>query len=185
MLQTLRALDDMLHTLVFVHPTASIGEELKNVFQVSCARGGCMEEGCSSVIPTTPKTFWGDPGGRSAEQQLLFPQVLLPFTSMQNSAARQRVVGRIWKLCHSLAHYCQERVRARPPQPGVFDPPFPRSPLSGRALNILLSTHSPITPRDNPDPPAMTSSACPCWGSWWEASSCAVPSRRTKRTAVL
>ncbi|XP_031413515.1 uncharacterized protein LOC109364780 [Meleagris gallopavo] len=66
--KTLRALDEMLDTLVFIHPTASIGEELKNVLQV-----------------------------------------LLPFTSMQNSAARQRAVGHIWKLCHSLAHYCQER----------------------------------------------------------------------------
>ncbi|OXB53390.1 UNVERIFIED_CONTAM: hypothetical protein H355_013392, partial [Colinus virginianus] len=32
--RTLRALDQMLHTLVFVHPTASIGEELQSVFQV-------------------------------------------------------------------------------------------------------------------------------------------------------
>uniref|UniRef100_A0A803XP97 Maestro heat like repeat family member 7 n=1 Tax=Meleagris gallopavo TaxID=9103 RepID=A0A803XP97_MELGA len=66
--KTLRALDEMLDTLVFTHPTTSIEEELKNVFQV-----------------------------------------LLPFTSMQNSAARQRAVGRIWKLSHSLVHYCQER----------------------------------------------------------------------------
>ncbi|XP_048786053.1 maestro heat-like repeat family member 5 isoform X2 [Lagopus muta] len=66
--KTLRALDEMLDTLVFVHPTAGIGEELKNAFQV-----------------------------------------LLPFTSTQNSAACQRAVGRIWKLCHSLAYYCQER----------------------------------------------------------------------------
>lgn len=175
----------MLDTLVFIHPTASIGEELKNVLQVSCARRGRTEEGCSPAIPTTPKTLWGDPGARRAEQQLLFPQVLLPFTSMQNSAARQRAVGHIWKLCHSLAHYCQERVRARPPRRGVFGPPFPRSPLSGRALNILLSMHSPITARDNPDPSAVASSACLCWDSWWEASSCAAPSRRTKCTTVL
>ncbi|OXB51691.1 hypothetical protein ASZ78_002410, partial [Callipepla squamata] len=32
--RTLRALDQMLHTLVFVHPTASIGEELQSVVQV-------------------------------------------------------------------------------------------------------------------------------------------------------
>ncbi|OXB51490.1 hypothetical protein ASZ78_008157, partial [Callipepla squamata] len=60
------ALDQMLHTLVFVHPTASIGEELQSVFQV-----------------------------------------LLPFTSLQNAAVRQRAVGRIWKLSHSLALFCQ------------------------------------------------------------------------------
>ncbi|OXB66134.1 hypothetical protein ASZ78_003993 [Callipepla squamata] len=62
----LMALDQMLHMLVFVHPTASIGEELQSVFQV-----------------------------------------LLPFTSLQNAAVRQRAVGRIWKLSHSLALFCQ------------------------------------------------------------------------------
>ncbi|OXB52112.1 hypothetical protein ASZ78_014000 [Callipepla squamata] len=64
--RTLMALDQMLHTLVFVHPTASISEELQSVFQV-----------------------------------------LLPFTSLQNAAVRQRAVGRIWKLSHSLALFCQ------------------------------------------------------------------------------
>ncbi|OXB53368.1 hypothetical protein ASZ78_007559 [Callipepla squamata] len=64
--RTLRALDQMLHTLVFVHPTASIGEELRSVFQV-----------------------------------------LLPFTCLQSAAVRQRAVGRIWKLSHSLALFCQ------------------------------------------------------------------------------
>eukprot|EP00076_Gallus_gallus_P035635 XP_025001173.1 uncharacterized protein LOC107049479 [Gallus gallus] len=67
---TLRALDEMLHSLVFIHPSTSIGEELKDVFQV-----------------------------------------LLPFTSLQSSTVRQRAVGRIWKLTHSLAHYCQEKPR--------------------------------------------------------------------------
>ncbi|OXB83387.1 UNVERIFIED_CONTAM: hypothetical protein H355_006234 [Colinus virginianus] len=64
--RTLMALDQMLHTLVFVHPTASIGEELQSIFQV-----------------------------------------LLPFTSLQNAVVRQRAVGRIWKLSHSLALFCQ------------------------------------------------------------------------------
>lgn len=105
----------MLHSLVFIHPSASIGEELKDVFQVSLAHGEHTEEECSPPIPTTPKTFWGDPGDHRAEQHLLFPQVLLPFTSLQSSTVRQRAVGRIWKLTHSLAHYCQEKVRARPP----------------------------------------------------------------------
>ncbi|OXB69636.1 UNVERIFIED_CONTAM: hypothetical protein H355_013334, partial [Colinus virginianus] len=64
--RTLRRLDQMLHTVVFVHPTASIGEELQSVFQV-----------------------------------------LLPFTCSQSTAVRQRAVGRIWKLSHSLALFCQ------------------------------------------------------------------------------
>uniref|UniRef100_A0A8C2Y704 Maestro heat-like repeat-containing protein family member 7 n=1 Tax=Coturnix japonica TaxID=93934 RepID=A0A8C2Y704_COTJA len=63
----LMALDEMLHTLVFIHHNASIGEELKNVFQV-----------------------------------------LMPFTSLQSAAARERAVGRIWKLTHSLVLHCQE-----------------------------------------------------------------------------
>lgn len=71
----------MLHSLVFIHPSTSIGEELKDVFQVSLAHGDHTEEECSPPIPTTPKTFWGDPGDHRAEQHLLFPQVLLPFTS--------------------------------------------------------------------------------------------------------
>ncbi|OXB51803.1 hypothetical protein ASZ78_016636, partial [Callipepla squamata] len=103
--RTLRALDQMLHTLVFVHPTASIGEELQSIFQVGSARRGCTEEGCSFHPP--PFTFWSELGGRRAEQELLFPQVLLSFTCLQNAAVRQRAVGRIWKLSHSLALFCQ------------------------------------------------------------------------------
>ncbi|XP_072214283.1 maestro heat-like repeat-containing protein family member 7 [Excalfactoria chinensis] len=66
----LMALDEMLQTLVFIHHTSSIGEELKNVFQV-----------------------------------------LMPFTSLQSAAVRERAVGRIWKLTHSLVLYCQEGPR--------------------------------------------------------------------------
>lgn len=77
--------------------------------------GSTQRRSVPPPIPTTPKTFWGDPGDHRAEQHLLFPQVLLPFTSLQSSTVRQRAVGRIWKLTHSLAHYCQEKVRARPP----------------------------------------------------------------------
>ncbi|XP_065604448.1 uncharacterized protein LOC136056269 [Cyrtonyx montezumae] len=103
--RTLRALDQMLHTLVFVHPTASIGEELQSVFQVGYARRGCTEEGCSFNPP--PLTFWGELGGRWPEQQLLFPQVLLSFTSSHSAAVRERAVGRIWKLSHLLTLFCQ------------------------------------------------------------------------------
>ncbi|XP_021261184.1 maestro heat-like repeat-containing protein family member 7 isoform X1 [Numida meleagris] len=66
--ETLKALDRMLHTLVFVHPSASVGKELHSIFQV-----------------------------------------LLPFTCSQSAAVRQRVVGRFWKLSHSLVHFCQGR----------------------------------------------------------------------------
>ncbi|OXB51578.1 hypothetical protein ASZ78_007679 [Callipepla squamata] len=95
----------MLHTLVFVHPTASIGEELQSVFQVGSSLRGCTEEGSSFHPP--PLTFWGELGGRRAELELLFPQVLLPFTSSQSTAAQQRAVGRIRKLSHSLALFYQ------------------------------------------------------------------------------
>ncbi|OXB53298.1 hypothetical protein ASZ78_013631, partial [Callipepla squamata] len=44
--KTLRALNKMLHMLVFVYPTASIGEELHSIFHVSSAHGGHTVEGC-------------------------------------------------------------------------------------------------------------------------------------------
>ncbi|OXB52143.1 hypothetical protein ASZ78_009349, partial [Callipepla squamata] len=103
--KTLRALDQMLHTLVFVHPTASIGEELQSVVQVGSSLRGCTEEGSSFHPP--PLTFWSELGGQRAELELLFPQVLLPFTSSQSTAAQQRAVERIRKLSHSLALFCQ------------------------------------------------------------------------------
>ncbi|XP_025001178.2 uncharacterized protein LOC107050557 isoform X1 [Gallus gallus] len=95
--KTLRALDEMLHSLVFIHPSASIGEELKDVFQV-----------------------------------------LLPFTSLQSSTVRQRAVGRIWKLTHSLAHYCQERPRHSSEQSPSVSYDELRLPVLGQLVGCLI-----------------------------------------------
>ncbi|XP_040510699.1 maestro heat-like repeat-containing protein family member 2A isoform X2 [Gallus gallus] len=95
--KTLRALDEMLHSLVFIHPSASIGEELKDVFQV-----------------------------------------LLPFTSLQSSTVRQRAVGRIWKLTHSLAHYCQEKPRHSSEQSPSASYDELRLPVLGQLVGCLI-----------------------------------------------
>ncbi|XP_032296973.1 maestro heat-like repeat-containing protein family member 7 isoform X5 [Coturnix japonica] len=62
----LMALDEMLHTLVFIHHNASIGEELKNVFQVSSAHGGHTEEGCPSPPQKPSGVSWGLQGRAAA-----------------------------------------------------------------------------------------------------------------------
>lgn len=49
----------MLHSLVFIHPSTSIGEELKDVFQVSLAHGEHTEEECSPPHPHHPKNLLG------------------------------------------------------------------------------------------------------------------------------
>ncbi|XP_040510696.1 maestro heat-like repeat-containing protein family member 2A isoform X3 [Gallus gallus] len=95
--KTLRALDEMLHSLVFIHPSTSIGEELKDVFQV-----------------------------------------LLPFTSLQSSTVRQRAVGRIWKLTHSLAHYCQEKPRHSSEQSPSASYDELRLPVLGQLVGCLI-----------------------------------------------
>ncbi|XP_021269040.1 uncharacterized protein LOC110406612 [Numida meleagris] len=53
-IEALRALDQMLHTLVFVHPVASIGEELQGLFQVllpfTCSQNAVARHGAVSWI---------------------------------------------------------------------------------------------------------------------------------------
>ena len=60
-----------------------------------------------------------------ADQQPFSSQLLLPFTTSERAAVRERAVGRIGRLSNLLANYSSLEVRSQAPSSHPFAPSLP------------------------------------------------------------